>query len=81
MSQHEAGESVGKNKSRNPSVQTWETEGWEAGVGRLWRISSGGGTGSTTGAALDGSLLTSKTSMAPVELFRWIWYFLCPLGI
>lgn len=67
-------------------VGTWEAAvGWEVGVavgvGRLWRTSSGGGTGTTTGAALDGSLLTSKTSMGPVELLRRIWYFLCPLRI
>lgn len=67
------------------TVATWDAAvvGWEVGVavgvGRLWRTSSGGGTGKTTGAALDGSLLTSKTSMGPVELLRRIWYFLCPL--
>lgn len=67
------------------TVGTWDAAvvGWEVGVavgvGRLWRTSSGGGTGKTTGAALDGSLLTSKTSMGPVELLRRIWYFLCPL--
>lgn len=63
---------------------TWEATvdcgevGVDVGVGRLWRTSSGGGTGRTTGEALDGSLLTSKTSMGPVELLRRIWYFLCP---
>ena len=64
-------------------VWTWDTAvgSWEVGVGagRLWRTSSGGGTGKTTGEALDGSLFTSKTSMGPVELLRRIWYFLCPL--
>lgn len=55
--------------------------GWEvgAGAGRFWRTSSGGGTGRTTGEALDGSLLTSKTSIGPEELLRRIWHFLCPL--
>lgn len=55
--------------------------GWEvgAGAGRFWRTSSGGGTGKTTGEALDGSLLTSKTSIGPEELLRRIWHFLCPL--
>ncbi len=51
----------------------------EAGVDRLWSMSSGGGTGSTTGEELEGSLFTSRTSMGPAELFRWIWYFFCPL--
>lgn len=64
-------------------VWTWDAAvgSWEVGVGagRLWRTSSGGGTGKTTGEALDGSLFTSKTSMGPVELLRRIWYFLCPL--
>lgn len=62
---------------------TWEAEGWgvAAGVGRLWRTSSGGGTDSTTGEALDESLLTSRTSMGPAELLRWIWYLLCPLRL
>lgn len=60
------------------TVDCWEV-GVDDGVGRLWRTSSGGGTGRTTGEELDGSLLTSRTSMGPVELLRRIWYFLCPL--
>lgn len=38
------------------------------------KISSGGGTGSTTGAELTECLLRSTTSMGPLMLFRWIWY-------
>lgn len=74
-------------KKKKSTAGTWDAAvvGWEVGVavgvGRLWRTSSGGGTGKTTGAALDGSLLTSKTSMGPVELLRRIWYFLWPLRI
>lgn len=54
---------------------------WEVGVGagRFCRTSSGGGTGKTTGEALEGSLLTNKTSMGPDVLLRRIWYFRCPL--
>lgn len=67
------------------SPLTWEAAagGWEVGVGagRFWRTSSGGGTGNTTGEALEGSLLTSNTSIGPDVLFRRIWYFLCPLRI
>lgn len=49
-----------------------------ADAGRLWSMSSGGGTGKTTGEALAGSLFTRRTSMGPEELFKWIWYFFCP---
>lgn len=41
----------------------------------LRKMSSGGGTGSTTGAELTESLLRSTTSIGPLMLFRWIWYF------
>lgn len=47
-------------------------------AGRLCSMSSGGGTGNTTGEALAGSLLTRRTSIGPEELFKWIWYFFCP---
>lgn len=47
-------------------------------AGRLWSMSSGGGTGNTTGEALAGSLFTRRTSIGPEELFKWIWYFFCP---
>lgn len=53
-----------------------EADGEDAG--RLWSMSSGGGTGKTTGEALAGSLFTNRTSMGPEELFKWIWYFFCP---
>ena len=43
-----------------------------AGTGRLWSMSSGGGTDSTTGDGLDGSLFTRRTSMGPAELLRRI---------
>lgn len=47
-------------------------------AGRLWSMSSGGGTGNTTGEELAGSLFTKRTSIGPEELFKWIWYFFCP---
>lgn len=58
------------------AVGTWEVG---VGAGRFCRTSSGGGTGKTTGEALEGSLLTNKTSMGPDVLLRRIWYFRCPL--
>ena len=36
---------------------------------------SGGGTCTTTGFDVSWSLFTSRTYIAPVSLFRWIWYF------
>lgn len=72
----EAGESVAE-LGLEEGVIGWL--GWEgaagagfglaaAGTGRLWSMSSGGGTGSTTGDGLDGSLFTRRTSMGPAEL-------------
>lgn len=40
----------------------------------LCKISSAGGTGSTTGAELTEHLFRRTTSMGPLALFRWIWY-------
>ena len=36
----------------------------------------GGGTGVTTGLLFIGSLLTRRTLISPVWLFKWIWYLL-----
>lgn len=58
------------------AVGSWEVG---AGAGRFCKTSSGGGTGRTTGEALEGSLLTNKTSIGPDVLLRRIWYFRCPL--
>ena len=40
----------------------------------LRKMSSGGGTGSTTGTELTEHLLRSTTSIGPLMLFMWIWY-------
>lgn len=41
----------------------------------LRKMSSGGGTGSTTGTELSECLLRRTTSIGPLMLFMWIWYF------